>query len=147
MFPAEWNILEHAIMANIPYTQMVTLVTENLSQDAANLQIPIPPGQQLVIQHVTFSGAIQANVVVLAQLTTSSTQPGSTPTNSHQLVLTPVIASPGNVQWMCSQPVTFYADGTGVTLSIGVSPTAPGQKLLPGALSVTATVSGYLTTP
>ena len=148
-------------MTNTPFTRMVTAVTSNFttqplpqspppvipqSQLTAIVQVPLPPvpaGQQLVIQHITFNGAVQANVVVLAHLTTSSTTPGSSPTSNHQLLLTQVASSPGNVQWMCSQPVTFYPDAAGASLTIGVTPTV--EQLQLGTVSVSVTVSGIVT--
>ena len=148
-------------MTNTPFTRMVTAVTSDFttqplpqspppvipqSQLTAIVQVPlpdVPAGQQLVLQHITFNGAVQANIAVLAHLTTSSATPGSSPASNHQLVLTQVTSSPGNVQWMCSQPVTFYPDAAGVSLTIGVTPTV--DHLQVGTVSVSVTVSGLVT--
>ena len=48
------------------------------------------------------------------------------------------------VQWVCCQPVTFYANGSAVEFTIGLDALSTAQV---GEVNVFATLSRYLTTP
>ena len=126
-----------------PFTFMRTAdsgnFTYNLGQATAILGVTIPAHTCLVIQYVSVDVALQTLKAALVHLTTTSTAPGSTPVNNHFLLLTPVQLGQGNVQWICSEQVSLYAESAQFTISVGA---VDGKEL--GTVNASATVSGYL---